>query len=102
MDNYFKLANSILREQSPTFSLESETEQEEIRSLDGFFSDEEGHVEDQEILNKDQEKAVDFAYKLATKAAKAGLMAKDPQKEINKAYGKMMTDVAAKIKTIKI
>ena len=46
MDNYCKLANSILREQSPTFSLEIKTEEEEIRSLDGFFGDEE--IEDQE------------------------------------------------------
>ena len=52
MDNYFKLANSIIREHTTTYSPKIEVEEEEIRSLDGFFSDEEAKIEDDEGLKK--------------------------------------------------
>jgi len=65
-----------------------------------------GRIEDQEqpFLNKDQQKAITVAQTLATNAAKSGVIGfrKDPQKEINKAYGKVMNQIANKIKTIKI
>ena len=54
------------------------------------------------MLTKDQENAIEFASKLATKAEKEGLLGKNPQKQINKAYGAMMNKVAAKLKSIKI
>lgn len=100
MDSYTKSINKVLREY--TESLKVEDNEEEIRDLDGFFSDEEVDYEDQEMLTKDQENAIAFASKLATKAEKEGLLGKNPQKEINKAYGSMMNKVAAKLKSIKI
>tara|TARA_B100001093_G_C25886883_1_gene618785 strand:+ start:147 stop:476 length:330 start_codon:yes stop_codon:yes gene_type:complete len=104
MDNYTKLANSILRESSPTFSLEIETEEEEIRSLDGFFSDEEAYVEDDEGLKKlgltdDDINAVNVAKKLATKAGGAGA-AMLTQNRMNAAYGDLMRKVAKKVSTV--
>lgn len=63
-------------------------------------------VEDQEqqFLSKDQQKAITVAQTLATNAAKSGVIGfrKDPQKEINKAYGEVMKKLANKIKNIKI
>lgn len=100
MDNYTKKVNGILNEYISMPTIEITNEEEEIRSLDGFFGDEE--VEDQEVLSKDQEKALTFASKLATKAEKEGLLGKNPQKEINKAYGAMMNKIASKLKSIKI
>jgi hypothetical protein len=104
MDNYTKLANSILRESSPTFSLETKTEEEEIRSLDGFFSDEEAYVEDDEGLKKlgltDADiNAVNVAQKLATKAGGVGT-AMLTQNKMNNAYGKLMRKVAKKVDTV--
>jgi len=63
-------------------------------------------IEDQEnaLLSKEQEKALGIASKLATQAAKSGVIGfrKDPQKEINKAYGRVMNQIAQKINKIKI
>ena len=63
-------------------------------------------IEDQEnaLLSKDQEKALGIASKLATQAAKSGVIGfrKDPQKEINKAYGRVMNQIAKKINNIDI
>ena len=47
-------------------------------------------------------KAVEIAQKLATDPKKRGLFGKDPQKEINKAYGDVMKKIATKIKEIEI
>ena len=64
---------------------------------------EETEIEDQEnFLSPEQEKAVEYAQKLATDPKKRGLFGKDPQKEINKAYGDVMKKIATKIKEIKI
>ena len=76
----------------------------QIRSLDGFFSDEEGYVEDQEtksFLKPDEAAAVEFAQKLATDPTRRSF-SKDPQKEINKAYGDKMKEIANKINAIQI
>jgi len=63
-------------------------------------------IEDQEkpFLSKDQQKAITVAQTLATNAAKSGVIGfrKDPQKEINKAYGNVMKKLAQKIKSVKI
>ena len=62
-------------------------------------------IEDQEqFLTKDQQKAITVAQTLATNAAKSGVIGfrKDPQKEINKAYGDVMKKIANKIKSVKI
>ena len=63
-------------------------------------------IEDQEkpFLDKDQQKAITIAQTLATNAAKSGIIGlrKDPQKEINKAYGNVMKKLAQKIKSVKI
>ena len=63
-------------------------------------------IEDQEkpFLSKDQQKAITVAQTLATNAAKSGVIGlrKDPQKEINKAYGDVMKKLAQKIKSVKI
>jgi hypothetical protein len=59
-------------------------------------------IEDQEkFLSKDQEQALKFAQKLSTGADKQGIFGKDPQKEVNKAYGQIMNSIANKIKGIK-
>ena len=102
MDNYFKLANSIIREHTTTYSPEIEFEEEEIRSLDGFFSDEEAKIEDDEGLKKlgltdDDINAVNVAKKLATKAGGAGA-AMLTQNRMNAAYGELMRKVAKKSK----
>ena len=63
-------------------------------------------IEDQEnaLLSKEQEKALGIASKLATQAAKSGVpgFRTDPQKAINKAYGKVMKGIADKINNIDI
>lgn len=80
-----------------------EDQESGIRSLDGFFSDEESHIEDQEaFLDPEQAQAVQFAQKLATDPKKGKMFGPDPQKEINKAYGAKMIEIANKIKSIKI
>jgi hypothetical protein len=61
-----------------------------------------GKIEDQEsFLDPEQTKAIEFAQKLSTNA-KGGMFGPDPQKEINKAYGQKMIEIANKIKSIKI
>ena len=60
-------------------------------------------IEDQEsFLKPEQEKAIEFAQKLATDPKKSKMFGKDPQKEINKVYGQKMIEIANKIKSIKI
>ena len=66
-------------------------------------------VEDQEgFLTKDAEKAINIAQSLATSAAKRGFfddmgtVRRDPQKEVNKAYGDVMLKIADKLNKIKI
>jgi hypothetical protein len=61
-------------------------------------------VSDEEILTKDQQKALSIAQKLSTQAAKSGVIGfrTDPQKAINKAYGRVMKGIADKINKIKI
>jgi len=85
-------------------SYEDQESGPQIRSLDGFFSDEEGYVEDQEtksFLKPDEAAAVEFAQKLATDPTRRSF-SKDPQKEINKAYGDKMKEIANKINAIQI
>lgn len=62
-----------------------------------------GRVEDQEqpFLSKDQKDAIRVAQTLANDPTRRSFQ-KDPQKEINKAYGDVMKKIANKIKTIKI
>ena len=60
-------------------------------------------IEDQEgFLTPDQQQAVDIAQKLATDPKKQKMFGPDPQKELNKAYGQKMIEIANKIKSIKI
>jgi len=70
-----------------------------------------GEVEDQEgkFLSKDAEKAINIAQSLATSAQKRGILgpmgatlARNPQKEVNKAYGDVMLKIADKLNKIKI
>lgn len=60
-------------------------------------------IEDQEqpFLSKDQKDAIRVAQSLANDPSRRSFQ-RDPQKEINKAYGDVMKKVANKIKTIKI
>ena len=62
-----------------------------------------GHqIEDQEaFLDKSQKDAIKMAQTLANDPTRRSFQ-KDPQKEINKAYGDVMKKVANKIKSIKI
>tara|TARA_R110000772_G_scaffold235393_1_gene347033 strand:- start:578 stop:1267 length:690 start_codon:yes stop_codon:yes gene_type:complete len=80
-------------------SYEDQESGPQIRSLDGFFkaaiSDEEG------FLKPDEAAAVEFAQKLATDPTRRSF-SKDPQKEINKAYGDKMKEIANKINAIQI
>ena len=60
-------------------------------------------IEDQEgFLTPDQQQAIDIAQKLATDPKKQKMFGPDPQKELNKAYGQKMIEIANKIKSIKI
>lgn len=59
-------------------------------------------IEDQEaFLNKSQQDAIKMAQTLANDPTRRSFQ-KDPQKEINKAYGDVMKKIANKIKTIQI
>jgi hypothetical protein len=85
---------------------ETEIEDQEsgIRSLDGFFSDEEAYVEDDEGLKTlgltdDDISAVNVAQKLATKAGGAGA-AFLTQNRMNAAYGDLMRKVAKKVTNV--
>lgn len=85
---------------------ETEIEDQEngIRSLDGFFSDEEAYVEDDEGLKQlgltdDDINAVNVAQKLATKAGGAGA-AFITQNRMNAAYGDLMRKVAKKVSNV--
>jgi hypothetical protein len=62
-----------------------------------------GRIEDQEqpFLNKSQQDAIRMAQTLANDPTRRSFQ-KDPQKEINRAYGDVMKKVANKIKSIKI
>jgi hypothetical protein len=74
----------------------------QVRSLDGFFSDD-SSIEDQEgLLTPEQQQAVDIAQSLSTGADKQGMLGANPQKQLNKAYGQKMTEIANKINSIKI
>ena len=82
-------------------SYEDQESGPQIRSLDGFFSDVE--VSDEEtFLKPGQAAAVEFAQKLATDPKKGKMFGPDPQKEINKAYGDKMKEIANKINAIQI
>ena len=60
-------------------------------------------IEDAEgFLAPDQQQAIDIAQKLATDPKKQKMFGPDPQKELNKAYGQKMIEIANKIKSIKI
>jgi len=81
-------------------SYEDQESGPQIRSLDGFFKAE---ISDEEkFLSPDQEQAVEFAQKLATDPKKGKMFGPDPQKEINKAYGKKMIEIANKINSIRV
>ena len=56
-------------------------------------------IEDQEILSKDQMKALDVAQKLST-GAQRRMFELDPQKQLNKAYGDVMKSIAKKVKEV--
>ena len=75
-----------------------------IRSLDGFFSDKEAHIEDNESgLTPENLKTIETVKKLASGEAKGGLNPFDnPEKAIKKAYGKLLNQVSTKINQIKI
>jgi len=62
-----------------------------------------GRIEDQEqpFLSKDQKDAIRVAQTLANDPTRRSFQ-RDPQKEINKAYGDVMKKIAKKIKSIKI
>lgn len=101
MDRYTNLTNNILRQYLPSGT---EEENEEVRSLDGFFGDEEAHVEDDEGLKKlglsDEDiNAVNVAQKLATKAGGLGAAALT-QNRMNAAYGDLMRKVAKKVSKV--
>ncbi len=68
-----------------------------INSLQG------GRIEDQEqpFLSKDQKDAIRVAQTLANDPTRRSFQ-RDPQKEINKAYGDVMKKIAKKIKSIQI
>lgn len=101
MDRYTNLTNTILQQYLP---VGAEEENEEIRSLDGFFSDEEAHIEDDEGLKKlgltpDDINAVEVAKKLSTKAGGLGAAALT-QNRMNAAYGQLMRKVAGKVSKV--
>ena len=81
---------------------------QEFKDLEKMYNQIQGmrkgaEIEDQEnFLTPEQEKAVEYAQKLATDPKKRGLFGADPQKEINKAYGDVMKKIATKIKEIEI
>lgn len=125
MDNFTILANKILKENAdseidalmrkkfndayPTDNKPVDPEMNEdqesgIRSLDGFFSDEETHIEDNESgLTPENLKTIETVKKLASGEAKGGLNPFDnPEKAIKKAYGKLLNQVSTKINQIKI
>jgi hypothetical protein len=82
----------------------NEDQESGIRSLDGFFSDEETHIEDNESgLTPENLKTIETVKKLASGEAKGGLNPFDnPEKAIKKAYGKLLNQVSTKINQIKI
>ncbi len=84
--------------------VEHEDQESGIRSLDGFFSDEEAHIEDNETsLTPEDLKTIETVKSLAGDEAKGGLSPFDkPEKNIKKAYGKLLNQVSAKINKIKI
>ena len=56
-------------------------------------------IEDQEIISKDQVKALNIAQKLST-GAERRMFQLDPQKQLNKAYGDVMKGIAKKVKEV--
>ena len=76
----------------------------QIRSLDGFFSDEEALPEDAESsLTPEDLKTIETVKKLASGEAKGGINPFDnPEKKIKKAYGNILNQVSAKINKIKL
>lgn len=81
---------------------------QEFKDLEKMYNQIQGmrkgaEIEDQEsFLKPEQKKAIEFAQKLATDPKKSKMFGPDPQKEINKAYGQKMIEIANKIKSIKI
>ena len=82
----------------------NEDQESGIRSLDGFFSDEEALPEDAESsLTPDDLKTIETVKKLASGEAKGGINPFDnPEKKIQKAYGNILNQVSAKINKIKL
>lgn len=102
-DKYTELANLFYDIQQMR-SGNVEIEDQEIRSLDGFFSDEEAYIEDDEGLKglglTDSDiNAVSVAQKLATKAGGFG-KGFLTQNRMNAAYGKLMDKVSGKIEDV--
>lgn len=97
MDLFTQKANSIIKQLN-----EMHDEEDEVI----YSSDEEENAEDPQMkkmgLDKASIAAVGVARDLATQASKSGIpgFRADPQKEINQAYGKLMTTIAKKINTI--
>lgn len=122
MDNFTILANKILKENADSeidaltrkkfndaYPADNKSEMNEdqesgIRSLDGFFSDEEALPEDAESsLTPEDFKTIETVKKLASGEAKGGLNPFDnPEKKIQKAYGNILNQVSAKINKIKL
>jgi hypothetical protein len=129
MDNFTILANKILKENAdseidalmrkkfndaypadnksvdPYDEPEMNEDQESgIRSLDGFFSDEEALPEDAESsLTPEDLKTIETVKKLASGEAKGGINPfNNPEKKIQKAYGNILNQVSAKINKIKL
>lgn len=84
--------------------VEHEDQESSIRSLDGFFSDEEAHIEDNETSLKPEDlKTIETVKKLAGGEAKGGLNPFDkPEKDIKRAYGNLLKQVSTKINKIKL
>ena len=85
-------------------SYEDQESGSQIRSLDGFFSDEEALPEDAESsLTPEDLKTIETVKKLASGEAKGGINPFDsPEKKIKKAYGNILNQVSAKINKIKL
>ena len=112
MDLFTKKANNIIKklDENKTEHIVYSSEEEELPGEEEIPEEERMPEEDAETYNKipgidkSTMSAINLAQKMSTQAQKSGVpgFRTDPQVAMNKAYGKLMVDLAAKLSKIKI
>ena len=102
MDLFTKKANNIIKklDENKTEHIIYSSEEEELPGEE-IMPEEDA---ENPVVDKSTLAAINLAQKMSTQAQKSGIpgFRTDPQVAMNKAYGKLMVDLAAKLSKVKI